>query len=276
MKRILITGANGKVGRRLRHEIAACFECVRVMSRGPIADLLPREEAVTCDITDIAAIQRAMEGIEGVLHLAAISDEAPWEPILQTNIIGTYNLYEAARRQGVERVVFGSTYHVVGFYPRSQVIDHTVPLRPDTRYALSKCWGEAVASLYAEKYGVRSLLIRIGNADDLPADVRRLSVWISARDLAQLVLIGFNHPEIHNEIVYGISNNAAAWHDNSAAFRLGYRPLDRAEDYRDFALEGEKSVDHDAVGLYFQGGPFCADEYANWPLHPRESNSSST
>jgi uronate dehydrogenase len=209
-----------------------------------------------------------MAGMVAVVHLAAQPVEAPFEVMLHSNIIGTWNIYEAAREAGVRRVVFGSSNHAVGFYPRSQTIDHLVLPRPDTRYGLTKCWGEAVGALYADKHAIRSLHIRIGNNADLPGSARALSLWISGRDLAQLVMIGLEHPEIHNTIVYGISANAAAWYDNNEAFRLGYKPLDRAEDHAAHAMAEEAALTHDAADLYFQGGPFCSIEYAGDGIPP--------
>ncbi len=110
--------------------------------------------------------------------------------------------------------------HAVGFYPRATPIDHTALPRPDSRYGLSKCWGEAVAALYAQKHDIRSLLVRIGNADDVPKSARALAIWISGRDLAQLCRIGLEHPDVFCDAVYGVSNNAASWYDNSLAYQF--------------------------------------------------------
>ena len=160
-------------------------------------------------------MERLLEGADGVIHLGGQSVEADWEAVHDANIIGLYNTYEAARRQGVRRIVFATTNHVVGFYRRQRTIDHTAMPRPDSRYGVSKAFGEALGRMYADKYGLRVLNIRIGNVDQKPADGRRLSIWISPRDLAQLFRIGLTHPDIHFlEIVYGASNNARSWWDN--------------------------------------------------------------
>jgi uronate dehydrogenase len=263
--KLLITGGCGGVGLKLRKEIGARFERVRILDR--IADTLaPNEEGMIGDVADMAAVMAAMDGMDAVIHLAALPVEGSFEEILQSNIVGTYNVYEAAYRKGARRVIFGSSNHAVGFYPRSQRIDTTVAGRPDSRYGLSKCWGEDVGSLYADKYGVKSLHIRIGNAFDYPSSARALAIWVSARDLAQLVMIGLEHADIHNTIVYGVSDNAACWYDNSAAYALGYKPQDRAEDYTEKAMEGEKSVKPDPVAEHFQGGPFCSIEYDGGPI----------
>jgi uronate dehydrogenase len=265
--KVLMTGAAGHIGGRLRREFAGRFETLRLSDLGPIGNLGPGEESVPCDLADMAAVEKAMAGMDGVIHLGALSVEYDFDKILQANIVGTYNIYEAARRQGTKRIVFGSSNHAVGFHARSEKIDHRADIRPDSRYGLSKCWGEALSALYADKFGVETLNIRIGNAAFVPETRRALSLWISGRDLAQLIAIGLEHPEIRCEIVYGISNNARAWYDNSNAFRLGYKPQDSSDEHVAAAEEGEKKAKQDEVSLLYQGGPFCSAEYAK-PLRP--------
>jgi uronate dehydrogenase len=268
LRNLLITGGAGNIGRKLRRELGARFARIRILDAVAPAELGANEDAVLADIGDIAAIERAMEGMDGVIHMAGVVREAPFEAILQTNVVGTWNVYEAARRQGVRRVVFGSSNHAVGFYPRKQRIDETVLPRPDGRYGLSKCWGEAVGALYADKYGIRSMHVRIGNAADVPGNARTLKIWVSGRDLAQLCLIGLEHPDIHNTIVYGVSANAGGWYDNAVAHGLGYRPQDHAETYAAEAMAGEAQLTHEPPALYFQGGGFCSIEYAGAPVPP--------
>jgi uronate dehydrogenase len=187
--------------------------------------------------------------------------------MLQSNIIGTYNLFEAARRHGVERVVFASSNHAVGFYPRSRRIGVNDPVRPDSRYGMSKAFGEAVAALYAFKHGLRVTCIRIGNLTDIPADRRRLSIWLKPEDLVALVRIGLEHPDIRYEIFFGVSDNARGWWDNEAAFRYGYRPQGKSEDFRDEALAAQAKLPTNPIAEWFQGGPFCSDEY-DGPQNP--------
>src|SRR5262249_43647905 len=148
----------------------------------------------------------------------------PWETILQSNIMGCYNLFEAARRKGVKRVVFGSSNHVVGFYPRDQRIGVDALVRADSRYGASKALGEALGSAYAFKHGIRVTCLRIGNVADRPQNLRALSVWLAPEDLVQLVRIGLEHPDIEYEVFFGVSDNARSWWDNSRAFHFGYRP----------------------------------------------------
>ena len=260
MHRVLITGAAGGIGQRIRPLLRGVYPVVRlsdVVSIEPEAG----EEFVPADLADMGAAERICEGVDGVIHLGASSVEDAWEPVLQNNIIGGYNLFEAARRQGVGRVIFATTNHVVGFYRRQRTIDHTVMPRPDSRYGVSKAFGEALGRMYADRYGLRVFNIRIGNLWEEPVDRRRLSIWVSPRDLVQLIRIGLEHPEIHFEIVYGVSDNARAWYDNANAYRLGYRPEDQAELHAEQATNADLELPPDPIGDQFQGGGFCAVEF---------------
>jgi uronate dehydrogenase len=202
---------------------------------------------------------RITKGVDAIVHLGGYSVEGPWEGILNANIIGCYNVFEAARRNGVKRILFPTSNHAVGFYPRSQTIDHSVYIKPDSRYGVSKVFGEALGSLYADKYGLQFFMTRIGNVGPAPLDKRRLSIWFSPRDLAQLVTIGIEHPDVRFEIVYGISGNKRAWYDNSNAYRLGYRPQDDSEKLAAEVLAREKPG-ADPVAEKYQGGVFCVAE----------------
>ena len=195
------------------------------------------------------------------MHLGGHSVEGSWDTILNANIIGCYNLFEAARRQRVARVVFASSNHAVGFYPRSSRIGVNVTVRPDSRYGVSKAFGEALGALYADKHGLRVTCLRIGNVGDAPVDQRRLAIWLKPEDLVQLIRIGLEHRDIHFEIFYGASGNADGWWDNSNAQRFGYKPQGHAEDYRAEAMAAQAKQPPDPVGDRYQGGPFCSDEY---------------
>ncbi len=267
MKTVLITGAAGDVGTHLRRELAGRYR-LRVSDIKPIRDLRKDEKYVRADVSKLGDMLRATKGVDALVHLGAWPVEGDWPLILSSNIIGGYNGFEAARRNGVKRVVFASSNHAVGFYRRDQTIDHRAQARPDSRYGVSKAFGEALGALYADKYGLGVLAIRIGNVNPEPLDRRRLAIWISPRDIAQLVAIGIDHPEIRFEIVYGISDNQRGWYDNANAYRLGYRPLDKSEAYAVGILA--KHVDHanPLVELY-QGGTFVAAEEGGDPSRSR-------
>ena len=118
-----------------------------------------------------------------------------------------------------------------------------------------------MSALYAYKHGQRVTSLRIGNVTDVPQDKRRLSIWIDPADLVQLVRIGLEHPDIRCEIFYGVSDNARGWWDNAAAFRFGYRPQARSEDHSAAALAADAALPPDPVGEWYQGGPYCSDEF---------------
>jgi uronate dehydrogenase len=256
MKTILITGAAGDVGTHLRRELADKYR-IRASDLRPI-DKVAQESTMRADISKLGDALRITKGVDAVVHLGGYSVEGPWEGILSANIVGCYNVFEAARRNGVKRILFPTSNHAVGFYRRDQAIDHRVYPRPDSRYGVSKVFGEALGSLYADKYGMEVFCMRIGNVNPAPIDKRRLSLWFSPRDLAQLVSIGIEHPDIRFEIVYGISANKRAWYDNSNAFRLGYRPQDDSEIHAAQILAREQPGD--PVAEQYQGGIFCVAE----------------
>ena len=266
MKTILITGAAGDVGTHLRRELAGRYK-LRLSDVKPVANLDPGEQFVQADIARMDEVLSATRGVDAIVHLGGFSVEGPWDAILAANIAGCYNVFEAARQGGVKRLLFATSNHAVGFYRRDEVIDHRVYPKPDSRYGVSKVFGEALASLYADKYGLEVLCMRIGNVNPKPVDKRRLSLWLSPRDLAQLVAIGIEHPAIRFEIVYGISGNKRAWYDNSNAHRLGYRPQDDSEAWAEEVLRNEKPPD-DAMAERYQGGSFVSAELGGDPTKP--------
>ena len=261
MRTGLITGAAGGIGTRLRKLLKPVYPDLRLSDMVTPKDLAPGEKFTKADLADLAQCEAMCAGVEGIVHLGGRSIEDSWEVIHSANIVGTYNLFEAARRQKVKRVIFASSNHAVGFYRRRRKIGTEAHVRPDSRYGVSKAYGEALGSLYADKHGIRVLNIRIGNFGDVPLDKRRLSIWISPDDLVQLVRIGLEHPDLHYEIVYGASDNERAWWDNDAAFRLGYRPTGKSEAFRDQALAAQAKLPPDPIGDLFHGGPFCSAEF---------------
>jgi len=261
MKSVLVTGAAGGIGSRLRKLMKGMYPKLRWSDQRTPADLSSDGDFIAADLADIAQVARIVDGIEGVVHLGGFSVEGPWEVIHSANIVGCYNLFEAAYLAGVKRVVFASSNHAIGFYPRAQRIGTDVTVRPDSRYGVSKAFGEALGALYAHKHGLRVTCLRIGNFGDAPLDRRRLSIWLKPEDLVQLIRIGLEHPDIHYEIFYGASDNAASWWDNSNARRFGYKPQGRAEDFRAQAMAAQAKLGPDPIAERYQGGPFCSDEY---------------
>jgi uronate dehydrogenase len=216
------------------------------------------EEVVTCDLADADAVDALCEGVDAILHLGGCSTEAPWPVIMAANISGAANLWEAARRHRVDRILFASSNHAIGLYRRTDRIDHAARTRPDSRYGVSKVFGEAVAELYAAKHGVRGFSIRIGSCFPEPVDARMLSTWLSPADFIRLVEVGLT-ADYRYEIVYGVSANTRnSWWDNANALRLGYAPQDDAERFAGkvgHILAGDPAAD------LFQGGGYVAVEF---------------
>ena len=261
MQKILVTGAAGGIGTRLRKLMKGMYPSIRWSDIRKPDDLAADEDFAVADLAELGAVEKIVSGVEGIVHLGGYSVEGPWSTILNSNIVGCYNLFEAAYRAGVKRVVFASSNHAMGFYPRTQTIGVNVTVRPDSRYGISKAFGEAVGAFYADKHGLRVTCLRIGNFGDVPLDQRRLAIWLKPEDLVQLIRIGLEHRDIHFEIFYGASDNADAWWDNSNARRFGYKPTGKADDFREQALAAQAKLPPDPVGDRYQGGPFCSDEY---------------
>jgi len=261
MQKILVTGAAGGVRPRLRKLLKGVYPSILWSDKRTPNDLGADENFIAVDLADYAEVEKIAAGIDGIVHLGGYSIEGSWDTILQSNIVGCYNLFEAAYRQGVKRVVFASSNHAVGFYRRDQRVGVNVTVRPDTRYGASKAFGEALGALYADKHGLRVTCLRIGNVGDAPIDRRRLAVWLKPEDLVALIRIGLEHPDIRFEIFYGCSDNAAGWWDNSNARRFGYHPQGRAEDFREQAMAAQATMAPDPIGDRFQGGAFCSEEY---------------
>ena len=260
MKRVLLTGAGGDVGQRITPLLKAIYPDLVLSDMKPVADTHGLEFR-QADVSDMAAVQKAVAGIEGIVHLGGYSTEGTWEQILSANIVGCYNTFEAARLAGVKRIIFASSNHAAGFYPREETIPAEAPPLPDGRYGVSKAFGEALGAMYAMKHGIGVTSLRIGNVGEKPIDVRRLSIMLHPEDLVQLIRIGLEHPDIVNEVFYGISGNTRAWYDNSRAEKFGYRPKHDAETQVAYAEAEQKKLKPDPVGDVYQGGAFCSMEY---------------
>jgi uronate dehydrogenase len=232
MKTILLTGASGRIGRCLRYALREDYLLV-CFNRSDISDLGPKERLVRGDTAEAAAVEQAARGADVIVDLAGVSDVAPFrDKLLPTNILGTYNVFEAARLAGVPRVIYASTHHVVGYYPAAERIDERVPYRPSSMYGVTKCFAEAMGRLYADKAGLQVICLRIGFFQDRPLEERHLAVWISPGDMGRLVRAAIAAPNIRYEVVYGISRNTRRWWDLDRAREiLGYEPQDDAEAY---------------------------------------------
>lgn len=261
MKRVLLTGAAGGIGTWLRKLLPPIYPDLVLSDIQEPKDLLPGEMFVRADISKADEIERACQGVDGIIHLGGRSGEAPWEAILEANIVGCYNLFEAARKAGARRIVFATSNHAVGFYPRTTTIGTDVIPRPDSRYGVSKLFGEGLGAMYAYKHGIGVTSLRIGNVAEKPVDARRLAIWIRPEDLVQLIRIGLERPGLVYEVMYGVSDNRRSWYDNSRARELGYDPKWKSEDHAAEVLAAEPASGKHPVAEFYQGGTFTADEY---------------
>lgn len=230
--RILLTGAAGIVGTALRPILRTQYENLLLTDIVEITELAENERFERADLQEYGCLESLCSRVDAIVHLGGLVGAAyRFEEVLGPNIVGTHNLFEAAVHEGVRRVVYASSHHVVGFAPRGSHLDHRSAPRPNGEYALSKAYGEAAASYYADNFGLEILTIRIGYIGDKISNERRLHTWVSARDLARLISIGLTHPDIQHEIVYGVSEVPNPFFDNQNAIRLGYSPQDRVLDH---------------------------------------------
>jgi uronate dehydrogenase len=261
MQRVLITGAAGAIGTVLRTALRGSYPALRLTDIAPLGECGEGEELVQANVEDLGACEKLMQGVDCVVHLGGRAFEDTWEKILPANIVGCYNVFEAARRQGVKRVVFASSNHAVGFHRRERFIDTEVVPRPDTRYGVSKVFGEALGRLYADKYGLSVASLRIGSFvnPDRPANARQLLTWISHRDMVQLVRRCIDHSGYHFVAVYGVSNNLRSRWDNTNVKFLGYRPQDDSEVFAaEIFASGAKE---DEIAALFHGAHYCPMEF---------------
>jgi len=257
LNRLLITGAAGALGRVLREKLKPSAVAMRLSDRAPLGTATAGEELVVCDLADKQAVHDLLNGVDAVVHLGGISVEGPWEPILQSNIIGMYNLYEAARKNAVKRLVYASSNHTVGFYRQSETIDANAPQRPDGYYGISKCFGEDLSRFYFDRYGIETVCMRIGSAFPEPQDRRMLTTWLSYEDLAELVRYALFTPKVGHTIVFATSKNRDSFWNNSKAAHLGWKPMDGAEPFR-AKLEAAPPLAADDPLMIYQGGRYTA------------------
>jgi uronate dehydrogenase len=253
--RLLLTGAAGALGRVLRNSLTPLARTLRVSDIAELGVAAPHEEVMRCDLSDAAGVDRLLEGVDAVVHMGGISVEGPWEPILAANIIGLHNLYEAARRHGVKRVIFASSNHAIGFHQRTRRIDATDPVRPDGNYGVSKAFGEALSRFYWDRYAIETVCLRIGSSFPEPKDRRMLITWLSYADMAELVRCSLVAPKVEHTIVFGASNNRDSWWDNQHAAHLGFVPKDSAEPFR-ARMDALPPVDPNDPAERFQGGGY--------------------
>jgi uronate dehydrogenase len=256
LRRLLLTGAAGQLGRVLRPRLKACCDTLRLSDIAALEPAGDGEEVQIAALQDKAAVIALLADVDAVVHFGGISVEHAFEDILPANIAGTYHVYEAARIQRVRRIVFASSNHVTGFYRQCETIDATMPVRPDGYYGLSKAFGENLAQLYWDRWGIETVSLRIGSSFPEPVDRRMLATWLSHDDLERLVLAALTAPVVGHTVIYGMSDNPLVWWDNTAARHVGYRPRDSSEPFRASREAAQPTLDPTDPATLYQGGGF--------------------
>jgi NAD(P)-dependent dehydrogenase (short-subunit alcohol dehydrogenase family) len=252
--RILITGAAGMIGTFLRPRLVRPGRTLRLLDVRPVVDQQPREDVIVGDIANLAAIAPAFDGVDAVVHLAGLADEAPLHDLLTVNVEGTHNVLEAARAAGARRIILASSSHAVGFHRWTGApIPADTSARPDTYYGLSKVAMEALASLYVDRFGMDIACLRLGTCRERPPDARALSTWLSPDDVARLVEACLVAPPFGHRLVWGVSANSRRRWSLTEGIQLGYEPHDDAETFAGDITDVPQS------GRIAQliGGPFC-------------------
>ncbi|WP_336975548.1 NAD(P)-dependent oxidoreductase [Acinetobacter pittii] len=256
-KRILITGAAGRLGNVLRHALKDYADILRLTDIADLGELSAHEEGTVCDLADFDKVLPLADDVDLIVHAGGVPVENTFELILKGNIRGTYNIYEAARQKGVKRVIYTSSNHAIGFYDRTETIDAKVAHRPDSLYGLSKCFAEDLGRYYWDKFGIESVNIRIGSSFEEPLDRRMLATWLSFKDFTQIVIRSMQAPRVAHMIVYGMSNNRECLWDNRYASSIGYVPEDSADDYREKVIANHPPLNPDDPSARYHGGAFA-------------------
>lgn len=258
-RRVLLTGASGRIGACLRTGLRAELDELRLTDlQVPEPPPVPPETFIAADLADREAVVRAMEGVEAVVHLGGVADEAAFDALLGPNIVGAYNVFDAARRAEVRRVVYASSNRVTGFYPVEERLTGAEPPRPDGLYGATKAFGEAVARMYSDRFGLEAICVRIGSFEEIPSEPRHLRTWLSPADAVRLFRACLSAPDVGFLTVYGSSANGRSWWDlGEAERRLGYEPQDDGERYA-------AKVEDSGPPARHQGDPFTAPDYGGW------------
>jgi uronate dehydrogenase len=257
-RRILITGAAGSLGSHLRTGLAPLAERLRLADIADLGDAAPHEELVQCDLADRAAALEVTRDCDAIVHFAGHPREQTFEEIVADTLPASYHMFEGARLHGARRVVYAGSIHAVGFHPVEAVPDTAVPHRPDTFYGLTKTFTEDLASLYWDKFGIESVMLRICSCFPEPKDRRMLWSWLSFADCVRLVAAALLAPRVGFSVIYGTSDNAAAAVSNARATHIGFRPQDSADGFAAAVLGRTERPDPAATATRVVGGGFAA------------------
>ena len=255
---ILLTGAAGALGEQLRQTLSKNCNLLKISDKEKLFKKFENEKVNQADLSSAEAMIDLTKNIDCVVHMGGQSIEGSWSNVLNSNIIGMYNLYEGCRKNNVKRVIWASSVHTVGFYPRSEIIDSKVPPRPDSNYGLSKVFGESLAQYYWDKYKIETVSVRIYSCLAEPKDHRILSTWLSYDDLRSLIIACINSPNVQHSIIFGVSNNDSVLIDNKYAKHIAYKPKDNGEDFRSLIEKKDGFIDSSDPLVTTHGGYFAS------------------
>lgn len=257
-KRILLTGAGGGLGVRLRERLHDFADIVRLSDIADIGPAGPGEEVVRCDLANRDEVRAMCEGVDAILHFGGISTETEFEPIMQANILGLVNLYEAVHKLGIRRVVFASSNHTMGMYKTTEIVDAAMSPRADGYYGVSKVFGESLSRMYWDRFGIETVCIRIGYCFPEATTHRQLATWLGLDDLVQLLRRSLLTPRVGHVITFGVSDNPGKWWDARHSQFLRYRPLQSSSRFAPAVDEAVDWANPDDPTVVYQGGPFLS------------------
>lgn len=266
--KIALSGAAGNLGRILRTALPELGYKVRSAGgRTELRLLFPDEDIMHGDLREPEVVDKLLDGIDVLVHMAGTSVERPLAEIIENNLIALHAVYEGARRHHVKRIIFASSNHAFGMHPVEHTLHQGTCYRPDGFYGLSKMWGEGMARMYWDKHGIESVCLRIGSASETPpANRRHLSTWLGVEDLIHLVQRAIEAPDVGYAEVWGVSANSRAYCDMSEPNQIGYAPRQNAEQW---ASQAEGIAVHaDPVASQYQGGPFVVHDYTPMEARP--------
>ena len=253
--KIVLTGASGRLGSYLREPLSKITKKLVSTDKEDIGKTLHNEVFKKLNIKNFKEVNKILKKTDLIIHFGAYSKEGPFQEILESNILGTYNIWKSAKKNKIKRIIFASSIHSVGMYRANETINHKVMHKPDTFYGLSKCFGENLAQMYWDKCGIECLTIRILSCAKVTSK-RSLSTWLSYDDLIRIVIQSTKIKKLGFEIIYGVSNNKRLNIDNTNATRkLKINIKDNAEKFLN-KLEQKLDIKKDKPGDKYLGGPF--------------------
>lgn len=253
--KIVLTGASGRLGSYLREPLSKITKKLVSTDKEDIGKTLHNEVFKKLNIKNFKEVNKILKKTDLIIHFGAYSNEGPFLEILDSNILGTYNIWKSAKKNKIKRIIFASSIHSVGMYRANETINHKVMHKPDTFYGLSKCFGENLAQMYWDKCGIECLTIRILSCAKVTSK-RSLSTWLSYDDLIRIVIQSTKIKKLGFEIIYGVSNNKRLNVDNTNATRkLKINIKDNAEKFLN-KLEQKLDIKKDKPGDKYLGGPF--------------------